>query len=512
MAAWRRNEPVSLDQKTLGQQTLSLPDPASHLLLINAAGEEFLVSGPLRLTLAGNQAVQVRLATAAPADGPDRVPMGTEGVVLLPAADGRTDIAVQLVVAESSGEIVNGQRVPTVAGGLQPSLVPSAEGPVIGVRVVRPGVSLSDATGQQKLVACIIPAGGTDARRTDIISVKPEVIGAATLTLRLSDDMLKSTTYKWQAVTALVADQDGKNARWGVVWTLWGPIAAVIAGIVVLAFYFILAKVIVTRASRLNEQKTWNVVLGLFAGRDNIPSLSLFQVFLWTMVTMWALLYVLLLTFAPVILTEQIMALLGLSGATSVAARWINSNRTPGITAPIGGDVQDFWAMVMTDEKPDLLKIQLFSFTLFAVGYVLVRVTQTAAFPVLDTNLLLLMGVSNLTYLGGKVAEPAPADRAKALQSELDTAKKEVKRLEDRLAELDTEKKEKETTLATTISSEEKSNLATRIKEIGEEIVRLKGRAAADGTPAVEGDIKKAQAKRDGLEKSLKDVLAGVKQ
>jgi hypothetical protein len=511
MAAWRRTEPVPINQEALGQQTLSLLDSDSHLLLINTAGEEFLVSGPL--TLVPKQTVQVRLAAAAPGDGPDRIPVGTEGVVLLPAADGRTDIAVQLVAPESSGEIVNGQRVPTAAGGLQPSLAPSDEGPAIRVRIARPGVSLSDTTGQQKLVACIIPAGGTDARRTDITSVKPEGIGVATLTLRLSDDMLKSTTYEWQAVTALVADQDGKNARWGVVWTLWGPIAAVIAGIVVLVFYFILAKVIVTRASRLNETKTWNVVLGLFAGRDNVPSLSLFQVFLWTMVTMWALLYVLLLTFAPVTLTEQIMALLGLSGATSVAARWITSNRTPGITAPIQGDVQDFWAMVMTDEKPDLLKIQLFSFTLFAVGYVLVRVMQTAAFPVLDTNLLLLMGVSNLTYLGGKVAEPAPTDRAKSLQSELDAAKKEVKRLEDRLAELDKEKKEKEkATMLTTTLPEEKTKLNTRIKEIDEEMVRLNGRDAAAGTPAVEGEIKKAQAKRDGLEKSLKDVLAGIKQ
>ena len=166
------------------------------------------------------------------------------------------------------------------------------------------------------------------------------------------------------------------------------------------------------------------MLLGLFVGPDNVPSLSLFQVFLWTVVTLWALVYVFLRTAAPVALTPQIMALLGFAGAASVAARWISSGRTPG-ALPRSRDVQGFWSMVMVDGRPDLLRLQLFAFTPFAVGYVVARVVQNTAFPVLDDNLL-LMGVSDLTYLGGKLAEANPLQRAPALQPARDAAQREL--------------------------------------------------------------------------------------
>ena len=52
----------------------------------------------------------------------------------------------------------------------------------------------------------------------------------------------------------------------------------------------------------------------------------------------------------------------------------------------------------------DLMKLQLFVFTIVIGVYVVWRITDTATFPALDTNTLLLLGVSQGIYVGGKFA------------------------------------------------------------------------------------------------------------
>lgn len=171
--------------------------------------------------------------------------------------------------------------------------------------------------------------------------------------------------------------------------------------------------------------------VGLFMGPDRDPSLSLFQIFFWTVITVWGLLYVYGVTGSLLTMTASMMALLGIAGVGSVAARWVAAANAPegsGSQAP--GAQSDpakgfqFWQMLSTNGSFDLLKLQLFVFTLTIGTYVVWRIADTAAFPELDANTLLLLGVSQGVYIGGKVAGGTGLSKAQALKVELDTRKK----------------------------------------------------------------------------------------
>jgi hypothetical protein len=344
------------------------------------------------------------------------------------------------------------------------------------------------------------------AQQTDILRIQPDGIGAAYVTLRLPPDAMEPSGWAYETVKVVVADRNGALARAGKLWTMPLSVAAGIALFCTVLLYSILGVAMAVYSKRMRSDSGWNVVYGLFSGRDNVPSLSLFQVLLWTLVTFWALLFVLLRTWSPVVLTIQIMALLGFAGVSSVASRWITSTRNPGGSAPVeAGIVKSFTAMLMTDDRPDLLKIQLFSFTVFAVGYVLVRVAQDSAFPTLDENLLLLMGVSNLTYLGGKLAEATPAERAQVLKTAHDAAVQRLEYLKARfteaektkLHELEKEKRNKTSELTTEKNAAKREALNKRVGEIEEEIGPL---------AALSRDLKAAEADLTGINDGLKKI------
>ena len=114
-------------------------------------------------------------------------------------------------------------------------------------------------------------------------------------------------------------------------------------------------------------------------------------------------------------MTNQVMALLGFAGLGSLTARWAAIGR--GKKAAGEGDVVSeprFWAMLETDGKIDLFKVQLLLFTVLIAAYVAFRVFRQSAFPELDTEFLLLMGVSNGLYVGTKFTQSSPLAIAEA--------------------------------------------------------------------------------------------------
>lgn len=495
MVSWRAGRPIAL-----ATAELEMPSADTRLVLTGTDGRDLLVTGPRRLRLLpAGQTPLVTLDGAPPPEG-DVLPKGTAGVVTIPlgaATDAPGGIIVQVAEAGQA------RLVPQVRDGLVPRLVPSDDGPILRVRLPRPGVEFT-AERQRELRACVLPAERTDAVRAEIVAVRPEGTGAALVSARVPDGTLQPTTWvRWQPIRLLVTDSDGGNARFGAVWTLWPTAAAVAAALLVAATAATLGWLVARGADRLDQTKKRNWLLGLFAGRDNVPSLSLFQVFLWTLVTLWALVYVALRTAQPVALTAQVMALLGFAGATSVAARWIAADRTPG-TFPESKDVGGFWSMVMMDGKPDLLRVQLLAFTLFAVAYVTVQVLRNAAFPVLDDNLLLLMGVSNLTYLGGKLAEPTPLQRAAALQPVRDAAERRLKDLKDVRDKAKKDLDQAQKGAAANPAPPNKLELEAEAKRLAEEVKRL------EGPPAEAGEIGKAEKTLADLDKAWKDALASV--
>ena len=79
---------------------------------------------------------------------------------------------------------------------------------------------------------------------------------------------------------------------------------------------------------------------------------------------------------------------LGIAGAGTVAARWISTTRVsappppaanPGATT--AGNSVEFWRLLSSNGQFDLLKLQLFVFTLLIGAYVVWRrIIDTAAF------------------------------------------------------------------------------------------------------------------------------------
>jgi septal ring factor EnvC (AmiA/AmiB activator) len=86
------------------------------------------------------------------------------------------------------------------------------------------------------------------------------------------------------------------------------------------------------------------------------------------------------------------------------------------------------------------LKLQLLVFTLLIASYIVWRIMETAAFPELDTNTLLLLGVSQGTYIGGKLSSGTALNRAQTLKLDMDLKKDEIVDLTEKKKKLTTEK------------------------------------------------------------------------
>jgi hypothetical protein len=76
--------------------------------------------------------------------------------------------------------------------------------------------------------------------------------------------------------------------------------------------------------------------------------------------------------------------------------------------------------MLSTNGQFDLLKLQILVFTLMIGGYVAWRIAENGAFPTLDPNTLLLLGVSQSVYLGGKVSATTSIAQAVGIKRDLD--------------------------------------------------------------------------------------------
>lgn len=224
----------------------------------------------------------------------------------------------------------------------------------------------------------------------------------------------------------VVASSDGTHAALGGLHMMAHGAAAVIATAFTVALLGLLMYGRGRRVVDRRERPRW--LSGLFLGEDGAPSLSLLQVFIWTAITVWGFAYVYVVAGDLLALTEEMMWLLGIAGTGTVLARWIGAGHAlpapagaDGVVRTGGGDCRaDFWAMLQTDGRFDLLKLQLFVFTLVIALYVVFRIADAAAFPQLDTNTLLLLGVSQGVYITGKLAQKTglsrphaePADKA----------------------------------------------------------------------------------------------------
>jgi hypothetical protein len=318
------------------------------------------------------------------------------------------------------------------------------------------------------LLACVVGDGVW--RSAGVSETKAREPGAATVSISIPAGVLPGFR-NWKSIVTdielAVASGDGQYVAYGAfrafdrAWAAGG--AAILTG---LLFAWLLKlrreEFVVRRVERLEAEghadaaKTAQAaetgftrwIAGLFIGPDNDPSLSLFQIFIWTVVTVWGLAYVFLVTGSLLSLTPEMMALLGIAGTGSVLARWVAERGQGGSTSQSSvrqADTQfEFWHILSTNGRFDLLKLQLFVFTLVIALYVVWRILDAGAFPALDANTLLLLGVSQGIYIGGKVVSTSPLSRAQALKLELDVKYAAERHLQDELSELNSKKKDLE--------------------------------------------------------------------
>jgi hypothetical protein len=139
-------------------------------------------------------------------------------------------------------------------------------------------------------------------------------------------------------------------------------------------------------------------------------SVSKVQIFIWTAITLFGIIYVYRVSATFLEITPQVLVLLGIGGGTAVASKYYAiRNKGKGTVPAEGKDPSKEKAEVQPvgfgNGRSDIFRFQMLSFTLVVAVIVAIEIFQTNAFPVLPDNLVGVMGISNAVYLGHKVSQ-----------------------------------------------------------------------------------------------------------
>lgn len=278
----------------------------------------------------------------------------------------------------------------------------------VSIEVNRSGIDFSVPAAS--LAACALSehAGAPVWMRAGVAQTSPGAPGSASILVVLPAGVLPAGQFRTPVRLALVSS-DGRYVGLGgfnAIGRLYAALGAtLLTGLMFGALTYFRGQ----RVKGADDAPRW--FAGLFIGPDGDPSLSLLQVLVWTLVTIWGLLYVFIVAGKLLTLTAEMMGLLGIAGTGSVLARWIavagggsTSRPAGGGARPVAAPASDFWRLLSTNGDFDLLKLQSFAFTMVIALYVVWRIADAGAFPELDANTLLLLGISQGVYITGKLA------------------------------------------------------------------------------------------------------------
>lgn len=150
-------------------------------------------------------------------------------------------------------------------------------------------------------------------------------------------------------------------------------------------------------------------------------SLSNLQVLLWTMMVLFSLTFAWVSTGELLLLSNDVLKMLGIVGGSSILARTAD-RLDPGYNAAASAPTEPTKKDLVADKDGhfDLLRFQMLSFTLFSLVYSLASVLRSDGLPELPESLYWLMGISNATYVAGKV--PAMVDASSRGSASVETA------------------------------------------------------------------------------------------
>jgi hypothetical protein len=426
------------------------------------------------------------------------LPVGTKGTITT-GLSGLKLVNLQPISAKPWLQGVNSTLRPVRAVGQQGLSDVSVEMRQSGLRFDEAGFLLDACAWRQ--------ASEDDPTQIGVAEIKAAGTGSAVVRLALPADIAPpwpDSWRPWATIEVAVASADGKYKGYG--WYVAVPKipAALVAMLIVAGGLWWLvgfrrgdlrstAQALRAKGQQDQGARAQNIgdnawFSSLFVGSDGQPSLSLFQIFFWTLITVWGIAYVYIVAGSLLTMTTSMMGLLGIAGVGTVAARWISPDSNAAAdprAVPARAKPFSFWEILSTNGNFDLLKLQLFVFTTTIGIYVVWRIADTAAFPELDANTLLLLGVSQGVYIGGKVAGGTALSRAQALK--LDLADKQEARanlqakieadtksvaamavndqkttLQDQITQNETRLKDMDTAIAVV-----KSDLDKAVKELG---------------------------------------------
>lgn len=168
-------------------------------------------------------------------------------------------------------------------------------------------------------------------------------------------------------------------------------------------------------------------------------SISLTQILFWTFITIFGLVYVHRISEEFLVITPQVLMLLGIGGGTALGAKM---NARSNVF-----DIPSYYLKFVTKKRipklkniisiggqPNIFKFQMLAFTLITGCYVVVDIIKNYAFPEIPENIIIMMGISSLIYLGNEVTIKSVWDQIKEQKKEID-AYKPFQKLPDKTKE-----------------------------------------------------------------------------
>lgn len=405
---FRANIEVGVQVQGVSETLLIIPEK-TEVILISSTGKVIIKNGPLELIkghghyaipdstlvlqnlkLSAVQGTKINLPVAV-TDG--KLPANTNAEIVFD--DGIVDALLTAPVYLSPKQPAEFSAV------LNPGVLPITRGGrTLRVDLYVPGLNKDQLEGE-KFQACFyekatdaIDSSGASVRAT-MASVINVQYGKLTLVVPVPDEFDRYT-WLWNSVQLQILGPTlGVLSNEQEVY-ISNPVLAFLGSIA------IVAGLLLWIASRLPSADIGdgivNKLLSFTIGVDGQTSLSLFQIYIWTTLVLTGMVYVFFMSGNLLNVSQQVLVLVGLAGGGSISARWISI----GTVSKSASEDSGFWGMFVVNGTPDLLRLQLFLFTLTIWIYVAARVFYEQEFPELTANVLLLMGISNGVYVGAK--------------------------------------------------------------------------------------------------------------
>ncbi len=197
-----------------------------------------------------------------------------------------------------------------------------------------------------------------------------------------------------------------------VTTTQVGVTSAVVAWAVV-AVLAVLIWLILEGIARFRHIRGRNLALRIIATPDGYASLSQLQIVLWTLVVGISAIYVMTLSGNLISISDGTLILLGIASAAALAARipqWAPQPANPAM--PAGPPSMPEWSDLLIPNRSipeiDVTRLQMLAFTLITAAFVVIKVVVDYEIPSIPANFLVLMGISNGVYVGGRSLPSLP--------------------------------------------------------------------------------------------------------